>query len=54
MAISDKIQRIMPTLRDRETGQRLAYKEAVRITKPTNSKIKGQVHHIIYFSCHLS
>ncbi|CAO2829492.1 unnamed protein product [Amaranthus hypochondriacus] len=51
MAISDKIQRIMPTLRDRETGQRLAYKEAVRITKPTNSKIKGQVDDKYQYSC---
>jgi len=43
MAISDKIQRIMPMPQDRETGQPLAYKEAVLLTNPTNPALKGEV-----------
>ncbi|XP_057251850.1 uncharacterized protein LOC109135383 [Beta vulgaris subsp. vulgaris] len=43
MAVSDKLQRVMPMNRDRETGKPLAYKEAVHLTNPTNPKIKGEV-----------
>ncbi|KAF5178227.1 Rhamnogalacturonate lyase, partial [Thalictrum thalictroides] len=42
MAISDDKQRIMPMPEDRDTGQPLAYKEAVRLTKPTNKDLKGE------------
>lgn len=43
MAISDDIQRIMPTARDRTLGQVLNYKEAVLLTNPGNPSLKGQV-----------
>lgn len=43
MAISDERQRIMPTAQDREMGQKLDYPEAVLLTNPTNSFIKGEV-----------
>lgn len=43
MAISDARQRLMPTMRDRETGQILAYPEAVLLTRPTNPEFKGEV-----------
>ncbi|XP_044509893.1 probable rhamnogalacturonate lyase B isoform X2 [Mangifera indica] len=43
MAISDKRQRIMPMPEDRETGQPLAYPEAVLLTKPINTELKGEV-----------
>ncbi|GAB4847202.1 hypothetical protein Ancab_026212 [Ancistrocladus abbreviatus] len=42
MALSDKIQRIMPMPQDRETGQPLAYKEAVLLTHPINPALKGE------------
>nr|GLL38622.1 uncharacterized protein LOC109172756 [Ipomoea trifida] len=43
MAISDDIQRVMPSANDRSSGQTLEYKEAVLLTDPTNPKLKGQV-----------
>lgn len=43
MALSDSRQRSMPTMRDRETGQILAYPEAVLLTKPTNPEFRGEV-----------
>ncbi|XP_022950941.1 uncharacterized protein LOC111453886 [Cucurbita moschata] len=43
MVVSDDRQRIMPTARDRETGHPLAYREAVLLTQPINSKLKGEV-----------
>ncbi|XP_019422979.1 PREDICTED: probable rhamnogalacturonate lyase C [Lupinus angustifolius] len=43
MAIADKRQRKMPTLKDRETGQTLAYPEAVLLTKPSDPKFIGEV-----------
>ncbi|XP_056697230.1 probable rhamnogalacturonate lyase B [Spinacia oleracea] len=51
MAISDTIQRLMPLEQDRETGQTLAYKEAVLLTKPTNIKLKGQVDDKYQYAC---
>ncbi|XP_057251848.1 probable rhamnogalacturonate lyase B [Beta vulgaris subsp. vulgaris] len=51
MAVSDKLQREMPMVRDRETGQPLAYKEAVHLTNPTNPKIKGQVDDKYQYAC---
>lgn len=49
MAISDERQRVMPTAHDRETGQELDYKEAVLLTNPANSFIKGEVNFINNF-----
>ncbi|XP_047173846.1 rhamnogalacturonate lyase-like [Vigna umbellata] len=43
MAISDERQRNMPTKKDRETGQELAYPEAVLLTKPANPEFRGEV-----------
>nr|GMD51549.1 probable rhamnogalacturonate lyase B [Ipomoea batatas] len=44
MAISDHIQRRMPTAADRVYGsQPLAYKEAVLLTHPSNPTFKGEV-----------
>ncbi|KAE8695987.1 Cinnamyl alcohol dehydrogenase 6 [Hibiscus syriacus] len=45
MAISDNRQNIMPTAEDREPGhcQVLAFKEAVLLTNPTNTRLRGQV-----------
>ncbi|KAG8641067.1 hypothetical protein MANES_13G102600v8 [Manihot esculenta] len=43
MAISDKKQRIMPTLEDRARGQPLAYPEAVLLTHPSNPQLTGEV-----------
>ena len=43
MAISDERQRSMPTMRDRETGQILAYPEAVLLTRPINPEFRGEV-----------
>ncbi|KAL6560863.1 hypothetical protein OROHE_006040 [Orobanche hederae] len=43
MAISDNRQRIMPTDNDREGGHTLDYREAVKLTNPSNSKLKGEV-----------
>ena len=44
MAISDTRQRIMPTMRDREMGQPLAYPEAVLLTKASNPRFQGEVY----------
>jgi len=43
MAISDDRQRIMPMPQDRDSGQPLAYKEAVLLTDPTNPDLRGEV-----------
>ncbi|KAG6702605.1 hypothetical protein I3842_07G043600 [Carya illinoinensis] len=43
MAISDDIQRSMPTYQDRENGQVLAYQEAVQLTNQVGPKFRGQV-----------
>ncbi|XVF17391.1 hypothetical protein REPUB_Repub10bG0117700 [Reevesia pubescens] len=45
MAVSDTIQRIMPTEEDRDKSrcQILAYKEAVLLTNPSNPEFEGQV-----------
>ncbi|XP_049392588.1 uncharacterized protein LOC125856967 [Solanum stenotomum] len=43
MAISDERQRIMPTAQDREMGRQLDYKEAVLLTGPSTSFLKGEV-----------
>ncbi|KAJ8451741.1 hypothetical protein Cgig2_007224 [Carnegiea gigantea] len=51
MAISDKIRRIMPMPQDRETGQPLAYKEAVLLTNPTNPALKGEVDDKYQYAC---
>lgn len=43
MAVSDKIQRTMPMMQDRDKGKPLAYKEAVLLTNPVDPKMKGEV-----------
>jgi rhamnogalacturonan endolyase len=48
MAVSDTIQRRMPTMRDRETGQPLAFPEAVLLTNPSDPQFKGQVTLFLY------
>ncbi|KAM6570028.1 hypothetical protein CsatB_018013 [Cannabis sativa] len=48
MAISDDRQRTMPSASDRTKGKRLAYAEAVVLTRPSNPDLKGEV----FLSCH--
>ncbi|CAL0312952.1 unnamed protein product [Lupinus luteus] len=43
MAIEDNMQRNMPTMRDRQTGQNLSYPEAVLLTNPSNPQFRGEV-----------
>ncbi|KAM6594385.1 hypothetical protein CsatA_002088 [Cannabis sativa] len=43
MAISDDRQRTMPSASDRTKGKRLAYAEAVVLTRPSNPDLKGEV-----------
>ncbi|XP_059435407.1 rhamnogalacturonate lyase B-like [Corylus avellana] len=43
MALSDERQRIMPTMDDRVNGQPLAFPEAVLLTNPADSQLKGEV-----------
>ncbi|KAK1404742.1 hypothetical protein POM88_004347 [Heracleum sosnowskyi] len=43
MAVSDDRQRIMPTTEDRKRGQPLDYPEAVLLTNPSNTFLKGEV-----------
>ncbi|KAK9037810.1 hypothetical protein V6N11_022710 [Hibiscus sabdariffa] len=45
MAVSDKIQRIMPRSEDRNEhrSQTLAFKEAVLLTNPSNPSLRGEV-----------
>ncbi|XP_027360984.1 rhamnogalacturonate lyase B-like isoform X2 [Abrus precatorius] len=43
MAISDTRRREMPSVRDRETGQPLAYPEAILLTRSSNPKFRGEV-----------
>ncbi|RDX82939.1 rhiE, partial [Mucuna pruriens] len=51
MAMSDKRQRNMPTMRDRETGQILAFPEAVLLTRPMNPEFRGEVDDKYQYSC---
>ncbi|XP_031737632.1 probable rhamnogalacturonate lyase B isoform X2 [Cucumis sativus] len=43
MAVSDDRQRVMPTMRDRENGEPLAFPEAVLLTNPSNEELRGEV-----------
>ncbi|PHT62507.1 hypothetical protein T459_33628 [Capsicum annuum] len=43
MAITNERQRIMPTTQDRAMGQELDYPEAVLLTSPSSSFLKGEV-----------
>ncbi|AES95929.2 rhamnogalacturonate lyase B-like protein [Medicago truncatula] len=43
MAISDIRQRRMASMKDRDDGQKLAYPEAVLLTRPSNPQFKGEV-----------
>lgn len=47
MAISDEIQRVMPSDQDRSTGHPLDYKEAVLLTKPSNPSLRGEVTKLV-------
>ncbi|CAJ2636318.1 unnamed protein product [Trifolium pratense] len=51
MALSDTRQRSMPSMKDRDTGQVLAYKEAVLLTKPSNPEFRGEVDDKYQYSC---
>ncbi|KAG4399641.1 hypothetical protein AAZX31_08G266800 [Glycine max] len=51
MAISDERQRNMPTMRDREAGQILAFPEAVLLTRPISPKFRGEVDDKYQYSC---
>lgn len=43
MAVSDDIQRVMPTNQDISHGKVLSYREAVQLTHPSNSQFKNKV-----------
>ena len=43
MAVSDDMQRTMPTAEDVSTGQRLDYLEATLLTNPSNPQLLGEV-----------
>lgn len=43
MAVSDTRQRYMPSRKDREMGQPLAYPEAVLLSHPEEQQFKGEV-----------
>ncbi|XP_015890516.4 uncharacterized protein LOC107425105 [Ziziphus jujuba] len=43
MSVSDDRQRVMPTMKDRKKGEKLAYPEAVLLTNPANSELRGEV-----------
>ncbi|MED6195829.1 hypothetical protein PIB30_041619 [Stylosanthes scabra] len=43
MAITNTRQRLMPSMRDRESGQTLDYPEAVRLTRPLEREFDGEV-----------
>ncbi|RHN41536.1 putative rhamnogalacturonan endolyase [Medicago truncatula] len=51
MAISDTRQRNMPAMKDRNTGQVLAYPEAVLLTNPINPQFRGEVDDKYQYSC---
>ncbi|CAN1342755.1 Rhamnogalacturonate lyase, partial [Linum perenne] len=51
MAISDGRQRVMPTEEDVTNAQRLAYKEAVLLTNPSNPELRGEVDDKYQYSC---
>ncbi|KAL7254869.1 hypothetical protein ACSBR1_009090 [Camellia fascicularis] len=51
MAISEQRQREMPMPEDRLRGVALDYPEAVRLTNPTNSLLKGEVDDKYQYSC---
>ncbi|KAL5063332.1 hypothetical protein RYX36_025069 [Vicia faba] len=51
MAISDTRQRSMPAMKDRLTGQILAYPEAVLLTKPIDPQFRGEVDDKYQYSC---
>ncbi|CAK8561778.1 unnamed protein product [Lathyrus sativus] len=51
MALSDTKQRNMPSMKDRLTGQALAYPEAVLLTKPIDPQFRGEVDDKYQYSC---
>jgi hypothetical protein len=54
MAISDDIQRYMPSAADRDEprGTALAYKEAVLLVNPQEPQFKGEVNYLPKHACH--
>jgi rhamnogalacturonan endolyase len=50
MAVSDGIQRYMPSAADREPPRAvpLAYKEAVLLVNPKEQQFKGEVNYCVY------
>ncbi|XP_050207274.1 rhamnogalacturonate lyase B-like [Mercurialis annua] len=53
LVISDEKHRVMPTIEDRQKSEPLAYPEAVRITHPLNSTLKGEVDDKYQYSMEL-
>ncbi|XP_058775167.1 uncharacterized protein LOC131649423 isoform X2 [Vicia villosa] len=51
MALSHTRQRSMPSMKDRLTGQTLAYPEAVLLTKPIDPQFRGEVDDKYQYSC---
>ncbi|KAL8152956.1 hypothetical protein V2J09_010716 [Rumex salicifolius] len=51
MAVSDERQRIMPMPQDRDSGHPLAFKEAVLLTNPINTSLRGEVDDKYQYSC---
>jgi rhamnogalacturonan endolyase len=48
MAVSDERQRVMPSFEDRERGEPLDYPEAVLLTHPSDSLLRGEVLFFLY------
>ncbi|GAB2279282.1 hypothetical protein Dimus_013927, partial [Dionaea muscipula] len=51
MAISEKIQRVMPKPQDRRSGRVLNYAEAVLLTNATDPDLRGEVDDKYQYSC---
>lgn len=50
MAVSDKRRRVMPTALERQSGSKLGYAEAVRLTSSSNNGSKGEARFIFFIS----
>jgi len=51
MAVSNDRQRIMPTVKDHDSGTPLQFKEAVVLKNPSNSELQGQIDDKYQYSC---
>lgn len=49
MAVSDERQRVMPSFEDRRRGEPLDYPEAVLLTHPSDSLLRGEVLFLYLF-----